>query len=198
MTVLVRLRKSPLIRRLRIGELHYMIKQELEWCIREYGKDIYSFCRYLANNIEDADDLYQDTFLTAMEQFEKIDMQQNPKSYLLSVALRLWKNRKRKYAWRKRITDMILMREEAEDEEREAKVIRFSPEEVTLRREKIQAVRQAVSNLPERLRIIILLYYTEELSVSQISELVHIPEGTVKSRLFKARKVLEKELELLL
>lgn len=175
-----------------------MIKQELEWCIREYGKDIYSFCRYLANNIEDADDLYQDTFLTAMEQFGKIDMQQNPKSYLLSVALRLWKNRKRKCAWRKRITDMILMREEAEDEEREAKVIRFSPEEVTLRREKIQAVRQAVSNLPERLRIIILLYYTEELSVSQISELVHIPEGTVKSRLFKARKVLEKELELLL
>lgn len=175
-----------------------MIKQELEWCIREYGKDIYSFCRYLANNIEDADDLYQDTFLTVMEQFEKIDMQQNPKSYLLSVTLLLWKNRKRKYAWRKRITDMILMREEAEDEEREAKVIRFSPEEVTLRREKIQAVRQAVSNLPERLRIIILLYYTEELSVSQISELVHIPEGTVKSRLFKARKVLEKELELLL
>lgn len=175
-----------------------MIKQELEWCIREYGKDIYSFCRYLANSIEDADDLYQDTFLTAMEQFGKIDMQQNPKSYLLSVALRLWKNRKRKYAWRKRITDMILMREEAEDEEQEAKIIRFSPEEVTLRREKIQVVRQAVSNLPERLRIIILLYYTEELSVSQISELVHIPEGTVKSRLFKARKVLEKELELLL
>ena len=72
-----------------------MIKQELEWCIREYGKDIYSFCRYLANNIEDADDLYQDTFLTAMEQFEKIDMQHgrlqcNNYAWRLSGNLRGW------------------------------------------------------------------------------------------------------------
>lgn len=73
-----------------------MNKQELEICINEYGKALYSFCKYLANNSQDADDLYQDMFLTAMEQYERIDFTQNPKSYLLSVALRIWKNRKRK------------------------------------------------------------------------------------------------------
>ena len=41
-----------------------MTKQELETCIGDYGKDIYSFCKHLTNN---------------------------PKSYLLSIALRIWK-----------------------------------------------------------------------------------------------------------
>ncbi len=36
-----------------------MTKQELELCINEYGKDIYSFCKYLTYNEQDADDLYQ-------------------------------------------------------------------------------------------------------------------------------------------
>ena len=49
-----------------------MTKQELEWCISEYGRDIYSFCKYLTGNGPEADDLYQDTFLTAVEVLQKI------------------------------------------------------------------------------------------------------------------------------
>ena len=56
-------------------------------------------------------------------------------------------------------------------------------------------MRQAVERLPERQRVIVLLYYMEELSVAQIAEVVKIPEGTVKSRLYQARKTLQRELE---
>ena len=44
-----------------------MEKRELEACINEYGKDIYSFCRHLACHRQEAEDLYQDTFLKAVE-----------------------------------------------------------------------------------------------------------------------------------
>lgn len=40
-----------------------MTKQELEVCIRTYGRDIYSFCKQLAGSRQEADELYQDTFL---------------------------------------------------------------------------------------------------------------------------------------
>lgn len=40
-----------------------MRQEELEQYIREYGKDLYSFCRFVAWDIEEAQDLYQDTFL---------------------------------------------------------------------------------------------------------------------------------------
>lgn len=170
-----------------------MTNMELERCIRTYGKEIYSFCKSLTRSEQEADDLYQDTFLKAMELKGRIDCGQNPKSWLLSVAVRLWKNRRRKYAWRRRICEERFYAQEVsgqawEDEEQ-------SPEEWLLAREETAAVRQAVERLPERQRVIVLLYYMEELSVAQIAEVVRIPEGTVKSRLYQARKSLQKALE---
>lgn len=67
-----------------------MTIQELEHCIALYGKDIYSFCMYLTNDRDSADDLYQDTFLEATKKMADIRYQDNPKSYLLSISIRLW------------------------------------------------------------------------------------------------------------
>ncbi|MBQ8278748.1 MAG: RNA polymerase sigma factor [Roseburia sp.] len=170
-----------------------MTKQELEQCIHEYGKDIYSFCKHLTCNQQEADDLYQDTFLKAMELQQKIDRGENPKSYLLSIAVRIWKNRKRKYAWRNRIAPT-----EALIEERDESVIagaEASPEETFIADEKAGIVRRVVEKLPKKLKVCVLLFYMEELSVTQIASVLKVPEGTVKSRLYQARKRLEKELE---
>lgn len=54
--------------------------------------------------------------------------------------------------------------------------------------------RELVKNLDKDLREIVVLYYFEDFSVKEIAKIVKIPEGTVKSRLSRARKVLEKEL----
>ncbi|WP_304943677.1 RNA polymerase sigma factor [Vallitalea guaymasensis] len=67
------------------------------------GKAIYGFCYNLTNKKNDADDLYQETFLKAMELCHKIDRNNNPKGFLISIAIGIWKNNCRKYAWRQRI-----------------------------------------------------------------------------------------------
>lgn len=170
-----------------------MTKQELEMCITEYGKDIYSFCKHLTNNPLEADDLYQDTFLMAVELKEKIDYGNNPKSYFLSVALRIWKNKKRKFAWRKRIADVRSIVDEKDAEMGES--TELSLEERIIKREKDVSVREAVNKLPDKLKIIVLLFYMEELSTAQVAEVMKIPIGTVLSRLYQARKILRKELE---
>ena len=51
--------------------------------------------------------------------------------------------------------------------------------------------------LPEKYRIPVYLYYSAELSVKEIAEVMKIPEGTVKSRMNKAKHLLKKELEAL-
>lgn len=165
-----------------------MTIQELEQWIAQYGKDLYSFCRYLAREKEDADDLYQDTFLEAMRKLPMIRYADNPKSYLLSVVVRLWKNRVRKRAWRNRIAPQIP--EDNVPEPAGGEVL----SELIFEEEK-RRLWAAVGALPEHLRIPVLLYYMEELSVSDISGVLGIPQGTVKSRLYHARKRLEKELE---
>jgi len=170
-----------------------MTKFELEQCIKEYGRDIYSFCKHLTCSQQEADDLYQDTFLKAVELQQKMDWQDNPKSFLLSVAVRIWKNRKRKAAWRNRIAPTEVLIEERDVEE--CCDTEASLEESYIIQEEAQIVRRAVDKLPKKLKICILLFYMEELSISQIAKALGVPQGTIKSRLYQARKLLEKELE---
>lgn len=170
-----------------------MTKQELTECIDTYGRDIYSFCRHLTGNVQEAEELYQDTWLKTVELLESIDSTGNVKSYCLSVALRLWKNRKRKFAWRKRIAEP----QDYLDEEGLEYISDDSPtsEERILEEERDRMVWNAVEELPEKLKAVTLLYYMEELNISQIAGLTGVPAGTVKSRLYQARKLLERKLE---
>lgn len=170
-----------------------MTKQQLETCIEEHGKAVYAFCRHLAGNLQEAEDLYQDTFLSAVELSDRIDYANNPKSYLLSIAVHIWQNRKRKFAWRKRIADMRPIVDEQDVDSNET--ADFSPEKQIIDREQAETVQRAVHALPERLRMVVLLFYMEELSTAQIAAMMKIPKGTVLSRLCQARKLLKKELE---
>ena len=174
-----------------------MSNLELEQFITEYGREIYSFCVSLCGSRQEADDLYQDTFLTALEKIDRIDIAGNIRSYLLSVAVRLWKNRRRKRAWRRRIAQEQELNEQTADRitAEEMQDVSVLPEERILEEERLTAVRRAVSRLPDRLRVPVLLYYMEERQIMEISEILRLPEGTVKSRLHQARKRLERELE---
>ena len=107
-------------------------------------------------------------------------MQAGGRRYLISVALRIWKNRRRKFAWRG-------ISEQAGSAEAEV-----------LQQELQEQVRNAVKNLNEKYRIPVYLYYTLQLSVEEIANTMEIPQGTVKNRLHKARVLLKKELEVVL
>lgn len=171
-----------------------MNRLQLEQCIREYGREIYSFCCHLTGNVQEAEELYQDTFLKAVELMKNIDYENNPKSFLISIALRLWKNKKRKYAWRMRIAGTeSLIEETVENLEAEN-----CPVEEMIQKEIQRQVRKAVAGLEEKYRIPVYLFYTVQMSVAEISKTLKIPEGTVKTRLYKARKLLKEKLEVVL
>ncbi len=173
-----------------------MTKQELAECIDTYGRDIFSFCRHMTGSVQEAEELYQDTWLKVVELLDRVDPEGNVRAYCLSVAIRIWKNKKRKYAWRKRIAQF----QPAETEEGMEYLRDESPssEERVLEKERNRAVWEAVDGLSDRLKAVVLLYYMEELSLAQIAGAAGIPEGTVKSRLHQARKILEKKLEVVL
>lgn len=171
-----------------------MNRLQLEQCIREYGREIYSFCCHLTGNVQEAEELYQDTFLKAVELMKNIDYENNPKSFLISIALRLWKNKKRKYAWRMRIAGTESLIEETVENLEAEKCL----EEEMIQKEIQRQVRKAVAGLEEKYRIPVYLFYTVQMSVAEISKTLKIPEGTVKTRLYKARKLLKEKLEVVL
>ena len=169
-----------------------MEHDKLESCIREYGRDIYSFCVFLTKNRQEADDLYQDAFLCAIEKGEP-DYDVNPKAYIISIVINIWKNRKRKYLWRKRIADITYFDDINNYEQIPDN--RMQTDNQAISNIEIEEVRVLVANLPDKMRVVVLMYYMEEMNISEIAGILGISSGTVKSRLYHARKLMLKRRE---
>ena len=75
--------------------------------VDEYSDSVYRFCRSLTYSREDADDLFQETFLRAFEQLSKISVSDNPRGFLFSTSVYVWKSWKRKYARRNRLAPVL-------------------------------------------------------------------------------------------
>lgn len=168
-----------------------MEARELEKCIDEFGTDIYRFCRKLCMDQANAEDLYQQTFLQALESEMELDWEQNPKALFFSITYHLWKSDQRKNARRAAIAPCALL----DDESEHSLYSDENVEETVIRRELISQTNEIIESLPEKIRVPLTLYYLFELSVEQIAETVKKPPGTVKSRLFKGRSLIKKRLE---
>ena len=173
-----------------------MNHDEFERFVLKFGKDILRFCRMTAGNVENGDELYQDTMLKLLEKKKRLDSMQNTKSYALSTSIYLWKNKKKKYANRMRLVPIDSMDEMSD------KGYGFtdyddgvSPEHIVLRQNEIDMIQGFVKTLPEKYRIPIYLYYSADMQINEISKILGLPEGTVKSRMRKAKKQLKEKLE---
>ena len=173
-----------------------MNNDEFERFVLKFGKDILRFCRMTAGDAENGDELYQDTMLKLLEKKRSLDSTQNTKSYALSTSIYLWKNKKKKYANRMRLVPIDSMDEMSEEgyeiSDHDAEV---SPEHIVLQQDEIDMIQELVASLPEKYRIPIYLYYSADMQIREISEILGLPEGTVKSRMRKAKKQLKEKLE---
>ena len=158
---------------------------------RVRNRYIYRFCLKLCMDKTDAEDLYQQTFLKALEMEWTLDWQQNPKALFFSVANNLWKSDRRKWARRNTIAPSSNI-----DEETEAVLqSEENVEENYFRKELIAEVNRIIQTLPEKIRIPLTLFYLSDCSIEQIAIIIKKPPGTVKSRLSKGRSIIKKRLE---
>ena len=72
-----------------------------------------------------------------------------------------------------------------------------SPESCIIQEDEKNMIQQIVANLSEKYRMPIHLYYSADLPIKEIAGVLQIPEGTVKSRMNKAKHLLKRELEAL-
>ena len=168
-----------------------MQADDVERCIERFGRDVYRFCIKLTGIKLEADDLYQQTFLRLLEMKVQLDWEDNPKSFLFSVTNGIWKNERRKKARR----DFIAPCSSISEMEENLPGQDASTENQVFTRLELEDMRKEIGRLNQKLYIPVILYYAFDLSIEEIAVIEKIPEGTVKSRLHKARKILRKGLE---
>lgn len=164
---------------------------ELEILLDLHGDMIYGFCLKITRNKEFADELYQNTFLKATQIRERIT-NDNPRNYIIGIAIRLWKNQNRKIAIRNKIATFI-----SSDENNYTEKINDveSLEDRVIKNEECIKINQIISELKDIYRIPMIMHYSLEMSIEEISNTLNIPKGTIKSRLYKAREIIRGKLE---
>ena len=170
-----------------------MEKEQLAQIITACGPDILRFCRITAGNKADGDELYQDTMLLLLEKRKDLDGSQNVKSYAISAAVKLWKNRQRKVARRLHLVPQESLEELTRRGIQSGETT--SPEEDLLQKSQTEVLRQMIRQLPQRYRLPLQLHYSADLPVKEIAKLMKLPEGTIKTRLRRAKEQLRQQLE---
>lgn len=160
--------------------------------VNKYSSKVYSFCVRICIDKSDAEDLYQDVFLTLSQNAAKIKREENVLSYIYKICVLRYKNTKRKYARRNRIAPVVYSDDENAPELPSGENI----EKAYIKKELHEKVCKTVSQLDDKYKIPVVLHYARDMSVAEISKILSVPQGTVKSRLFTARKIIAKELEM--
>ena len=138
-------------------------------------------------NRDDAEDVAQEAFLRAYQSFSRLRDRDRFRAWLVRITWRLALDRIRS-ARRREARETAVMVQEMNSPERTVEDVRAS-------REFEQRLARALDELPEKLRVVVLLGAIEGHDTREVGRLLDLPEGTVKSRLFHARKRLAEMLQ---
>lgn len=159
-----------------------------EKIVQETKNYIYYYCLSILKDEEKALEGVQDIYVIL---FKKLDSVKNPEAFLgwlKVVSSNYCKNKLARAKNHSTLEEDILSIDDSE-------YLQITPERCVETDEICDIINSAVDNLPDFQRECVLMHYYYQMSISQIAVTLDIKEGTVKSRLFNARKALKTELE---
>jgi RNA polymerase sigma-70 factor (ECF subfamily) len=157
-----------------------------------YQNRVFGFVRRMVPNPEEASDITQDVFIRAFQSFSRFDGRCSVRTWLFRIAYNLCVDRARKV---NRTPDEISLQGSSEiDETFDVPDGRWQPDQLAIDSEIASVIDAAIASMSEKLRSVLLLHDKEDMAYEEIAEMVGVPVGTVKSRLFLARAHLQQHL----
>jgi RNA polymerase sigma-70 factor (ECF subfamily) len=160
-----------------------VLRREFEERLSECGPLAYRVARGVLRNSADAEDVAQEALLRAYQRFERLRDRTRFRAWLVRIAFRLAIDRTRSSKRRE-------VRETLWSQQAPA----ASTEDVAAASEFQAHLEDAMDELPEKHRLVLLLAAMQGHSLDEVAEMLCLPVGTVKSRLFFARRQLAEKL----
>ena len=165
-----------------------------EMLLKKYRNLVYSIMLKMVRNKQEAEDLTQEAFMKAFSSLVTFNDEFAFSTWLMKIASNncidfLRKRKLRTYSIHEPI--------QYKDEKIEIEIPDNdpSPERNIIQSERSRMIEDAINELPERYRYVIILRHKEEKSYEEIAELMNLPLGTVKAQIFRAREILNKKLK---
>lgn len=158
---------------------------------------VYRFALRLSRDPDRAEDLTQETFLRAWRNWDKYTQGTKPKSWLFTICRNLFLRREERSRRHDEIVTGVADKDPRQIS-RESTVFmevrNHDPEGDFWRQVVDREVLDAIDDLPERFREAVVLSDLEDLAYDEVAEVLEVPVGTVKSRLFRGRRILQERL----
>jgi RNA polymerase sigma-70 factor, ECF subfamily len=150
--------------------------------VGKYQKPVYNICYHMLKNGEEAEDAAQEVFLRAFAKLDTYDEERQFSTWLFAIASHYCMDR-----WKKRRFQLV-----AWDDLRNILADRESsrPEKVMMNMETSQAVHDMLHTLRPDYRMVVILKYWHAMSYEEIAESMDTTVSTIKSKLFRARKMM--------
>jgi RNA polymerase sigma-70 factor (ECF subfamily) len=150
---------------------------------------MYSFALKLTRARDEAEDLVSDTILRAFDRWEQYQLGTNVRAWLFTILYHTFVSRKRRIDARE-----VQLPEDPDSWSAFEAVGESDPEGRFYDSFIDEEVTSAIDDLPEDYRAAVVLSDIQGLRYAEIAEILGIPEGTVKSRLFRGRRILQRKL----
>lgn len=160
-----------------------------------FQNKVYGFAYKLSLNYDEASDITIETFARVFKSISTFRHEANFTSWMYTIVKNVYLDRV--YAAKKikyQSYDSDIKTKEG-DIQREFRDETQTPEETLLAEEKKEKLIEIINSLPNDQAMVIKMYHLEELGYEEISEILNVPLGTVKSRINRARKTLEVKLK---
>lgn len=182
-------REKRLIKKVKKGD-----HQAFAELVDRYKNSVYSICLRMVGNREEAEDLSQDAFIRAYNHISQFDNDRKFSTWLFRIATNLSID-----SLRRKKPSVSL---DAEIPGTEGLALNTMlpgsgdlPDEQIVQGETEQWIQNEIKALPEKYRSAVVLKYIEDLSLKEISEIMGLPVGTVKTRVHRGREMLRKNMK---
>lgn len=165
-----------------------------EQLVVKYQTQVYNLCLRVTGNSEDAADMTQETFLKAWRNLESFHGESAFSTWLYRLASNTCLDHLRSVK-RRPVLPLTVSDDGGEEQTVDIADSAPSPEEALIGKEERELLEEAMSSLDTEQRQILTLRVVNDLSYTEIAQVLSLKEGTVKSRLARARNNLRKKLE---
>jgi RNA polymerase sigma factor (sigma-70 family) len=156
--------------------------------VRQHERLVTAMIKRVVGSTEDAEDISQEVFMKVYKNLPQFKFESKLSTWIASIAYMAALYHVRKVSGKTALTLDIA---DFENEQRTTE----NPENILLKKNASEYIQHQVSKLPLPYRTVLTLYHLNELTYKEIEQITGMPEGTIKSYLFRARKLLKDKLK---
>lgn len=159
---------------------------DIENLIRQYGNDVLRTAYMYVKDSHTAEDIFQEVFIKVNQKLSTFEGNSSIKTWIMRITINTCKDYL-KSAWNRRVIPMM--------EYQEDQIISDTDFDSVESQDTNDIIKTAVLSLPAKYKDVVLCVYYNEMTIAEAAIVLRVAEGTVKSRLSRARQKLKSALE---